>query len=455
MIALRRSLLVLFCALFPVAISCNKSSVQPKTADKSGDSDAGQVAKPAPEAPALAPDDAKVLSEIEQTKGVVVVQDGGHVVELDLRKMRASDIKDQENEFAWIAGLPALKTLRAGGPGISTQAVLKLKGHPRLQVIEFASATAVNDEAIAVIAQLPALVDVDLSKSEITDAGLALLADCPTLRRIRIARTKVTDAGIAHLEKAAGRLELLDLLECSLLTNQCASSVGKMTRMRNVRLPNSVDDSGLAQLQSLRSLVALGLQYCRVGAEGIKHIEGLKEIKELNLYGAAGVDDSAIDSLAKLPKLEKLRLRETAVRGEAASGFAKMQALRDLDLSESPVQNAVMEHLASLPRLTNLNLWNTQINAQGLAVLKGKTTLKQLNLQNLGDSIDDDFLDTIATLPNLEVLVLQGTGVTDEGMPKLYGLKKLKQLAIQSTYVLEKSSVEKLKAELPGATIQW
>ncbi|QDS87116.1 Leucine Rich repeats (2 copies) [Rosistilla ulvae] len=410
---------------------------------------------PAPAAAAEpTPDDAEVVAAIEAAGGVTVKKKGENIVELDLRGLFPDAAEDQADEFAWVAGLPKLQKILARGPGVTLEAVEKLKAHPELKVIGFDNCTQVGDEAVAVLVTLPKLADVDLIKSEITDESLKTLAGCDTIRQIRIARTKVTDAGIKSLE-AAKQLELLDLLECSLLTNECATSVGKLTKMRNVRLPNAVDDSGLAQLTGLNNLVALGLQYCRVGPEGIKHLVGLKELKEINLYGASKVDDEVIPLLAQLPKLQKVRARETSIRGENAAAFADMKALRDLDLSESPVQDAVFEHLAKLPNLENLNLWNTEATEEGIAQLKGMTQLKQLNLDNLGDAISDDCLDTIATMTNLELLHLGGTGVTDEGMPKLYGLKKLKRLFITRTYVIEKSTVEALKQELPQAKIEW
>ncbi|MEZ6090399.1 MAG: hypothetical protein R3C05_20730 [Pirellulaceae bacterium] len=265
---------------------------------------------------------------------------------------------------------------------------------------------------------------------------------------------KVTDAGIKHLEEAT-QLELLDLLECSALTNACAASIGKLTKLRNVRLPNSVDDSGLTHIENLKGLVALGLQYCRVGPEGIQHLTGLDEMKELDLYGASKVNDEVWPLLADLPKLTKLRVRETRIRGEDAASLAKLQQLRDLDLSESPVQDAIMEHVAQLPKLEELSLWNTEVSAEGLAKLEGKLSLKQLSLEGLGDTIDDDALDIIATMTNLESLDLAGTGVTDEGMSKLHGLKKLKSLNLKRTYVIEKGSVEALREQLPNVTIGW
>lgn len=418
--------------------------------------EAGPKTTPAAQAPVAepTPDDAAVVAAIEAAGGVSVKKKGENIVELDLRSLFPDAAADQADEFAWVAGLPNLQTIRARGPGVTLEAVGKLKSHPNLRVIEFDNCTQIGDEAVALLVTLPKLGDVDLIKSEITDAALKTLAGCDTVRQIRIARTKVTDAGIQSLE-AAKQLELLDLLECSLLTNDCAASVGKLTKMRNVRLPNAVDDSGLAQLTNLKNLVALGLQYCRVGPEGIKHLVGLKEIKEMNLYGASKVDDQVIELLAQLPKLQKLRARETSIRGENAAAFAEMKALRDLDLSESPVQDAIFEHLAKLPNLENLNLWNTEATEEGLSQLKGMTQLKQLNLDNLGDAISDDALDTIATMTNLELLHLGGTGVTDEGMPKLFGLKKMKKLFITRTYVVEKSTIETLKQELPQAKIEW
>ena len=418
----------------------------------------GSAAKPAavepPPAPEPTPDDEAVVAALKETKGVKLTESGENIVSLDLSGLFPDDAKDQADEFAWIKGLPKLTSLKAAGPGVTLEAVKHLEGHPSLSVVNFDNCTQVKDDAVAILAGLPKLVDVNLIKSDITNSALETLSSCKTIRRIRIARTKVTDDGIKHLENAP-QLELLDLLECSLLTNECASSIGKLTKMRNVKLPSAVDDSGLAQLKDMKGLAALGLQYCRVGKEGLSAITELKELKEINLYGATKVDDECVALLAQLPKLAKARLRETSIRGEAAEAFAEMKAMVDLDLSESPVQNSLMDVLAKLPNLKKLNLWNTQVTDEGIAKLEPLTGLTSLNLQGLGLDLTDAALDSISKMSNLESLVLAETDVSDDGMKKLYSLKKLKSLKIAQTMVLEPSSKKDLETEISGISVDW
>jgi hypothetical protein len=89
--------------------------------------------------------------------------------------------------------------------------------------------TQVDDEGVRVIAQLPAIQDLDLEnttvtgvtfgsmtklealnleRTKLTDNGLDIVAQLPSLKKLSIAYTSISDAGLKSLHAARGLKEL-------------------------------------------------------------------------------------------------------------------------------------------------------------------------------------------------------------------------------------------------------
>src|SRR5436190_2092191 len=72
-----------------------------------------------------------------------------------------------------------------------------------------------------------------------------------------------------------------------------------------------------------------------VTGEGLDHIKGLKNLTEVAMYGATGLNDAAVEKLSGLIKLQKLDLRSTPITSLALSYLKGLKDLRELDLSET------------------------------------------------------------------------------------------------------------------------
>lgn len=432
--------LMTLCAIaaFPSLAGCQRSN------DTGRD---GEVVSPT--VPSAAPsisDDPQVVAAIEATEGAVVRRSATSIVELDLRALASDDGRSLVEEFRWTRGLPGLQTLSAAGPGVTDEAVAQLADHPSLSVLKFEGSRSLSNAGVAVAKDLPRLTDISLEDSQITDESLKLLAQSDTIRRIRAPRTNLSDRGVRYLADAP-QLELLDLLQCSGISDASLSTIGNLPHMRNLRVSGSrITDGGLKHLAGLGNIAALGLQHTAISDAGVAHLEGLKSLKEINLYGTP-ITDAALDSLAELPVLAKARFRETGIRGERSAALAKMQAMRDLDLSESPVQDAALENIGKITALRSLNLWLTEVTDEGIEHLQDLEKLTRLNLDNV-TGITDASLDIIGEMSKLDLLHLGGTSITDEGLPKLYGLKNLRTLFITRTGVSQQAHDE-LKENMP------
>lgn len=78
-------------------------------------------------------------------------------------------------------------------------------------------------------------------------------------------------------------------------------------------------DAHLAIIGRLRNLSHLHLQNNVITDTGVRHLEGLRRLRYLNLYGNRGVTDASLDVLAALPALERVYLWNTGVTQRGAA----------------------------------------------------------------------------------------------------------------------------------------
>lgn len=117
----------------------------------------------------------------------------------------------------------------------------------------------VTDDVLAVLKDLPPIVQLNLRGTEVTDAGLPHLKPLTALERLHLERTKVTDAGLVHLA------ELQNLQYLNLYGTE-------------------VTDAGLEHLAALKNLKNLYLWETKTTEEGIARLRqalpGAEIVKE-------------------------------------------------------------------------------------------------------------------------------------------------------------------------------
>lgn len=196
-------------------------------------------------------------------------------------------------------------------------------------------------------------------------------------------------------------------------------------------------DKAVANLRGLRTVRRLDLGSNPVTDEGIKHIEGLTDLRELdlNMYRSTGlgqgehvgrISDAGLASLRGLSGLEKLVLFGV------------------------PMTDAGLAHLAGLTNLRELDLRATRIAGPGLIHLAGLTRLQKLNLEYR--PITDADLKHLAGLKGMKELKLSFTKVSDAGLVHLRGMTTLSELSLRNTSVTA-AGVAGLRAALPKTKI--
>ena len=161
------------------------------------------------------------------------------------------------------------------------------------------------DDLMMVLRTQSGIKTLQLGGNTMTDKGLESIADLTGLRELVLWwATEITDAGVAHL----GRLRRLQMLDISLsrLTDEGVRSLAVLPELEELGLQGKFTDKSLLYLSRAGHLKSLRLHggECEFGDEGLRHLEGLKDLRRLILENAK-VSEAAKERLLKaIPGLE-------------------------------------------------------------------------------------------------------------------------------------------------------
>jgi internalin A len=219
-------------------------------------------------------------------------------------------------------------------------------------------------------------------------------------------------------------------------------------------------DEDLNYVAEIKTLKRLDLSLTLVTDKGIKELEKLRQLEDLNLETAEALTDASMNYVKNIPTLRRLNVRGVDITDVGMPAIAQMTGLTSLDLSHTMLEDVGLENLPALTNLEELYLGGDMITGINLNFLKLLPKLKKLSLdgiqrRNAGacwtPRVTDLDLDTIALLSGLEDLdlgvglnlgragkpaapgggnckVTGGIQVTDLGLAKLGKLTKLRRL---------------------------
>lgn len=209
---------------------------------------------------------------------------------LDLGNMRLNDAG-----VATLAPLrKSLRTLIAPGSNISNAGAARLAQFTELRELRLGTRrlSAAGFQALAKLSKLEVL---ELAKAD--DKAVAHLAPLQRLRRLELISTACDTTG-RGLE-AFPLLTHLNL-EGSHTNDDGLASVAQLPRLQFLRLMRTrITGAGLVHLAGLRWLETLSLsQLKKVGSKALVHLEGLKNLRHLDLFGT-GTTMPAVRKLQK------------------------------------------------------------------------------------------------------------------------------------------------------------
>lgn len=156
-----------------------------------------------------------------------------------------------------------------------------------------------------------------------------------------------------------------------------------------------------------------------------EEVAGLEALSHLDLQEGVADDAKAI-LLSRLPRLERLVLRESPLGDDGFKHLAACHTLRDINIPQASCTLAGLAALAELPRLKNLRLGSSGLcpEGQGGAEL-GMTLLQFPSLRSLhliDVPLGDAGLEGIARYDGLWNLYLDGAGISDEAWERYFAL---------------------------------
>jgi hypothetical protein len=167
----------------------------------------------------------------------------------------------------------------------------------------------------------------------------------------------------------------------------------------------------------------------------IEHLGHIPSLENLSVVVTA-LEESSLDSILKLKRLQKLRIEKRLGNGPGDTALAKLSQLatfpdlKGLSLHYfSKATDAGLEQLAGLKNLESFSL-RGNIPGHAFAKFEGWTNLKSIAFH--GNAIDDEGLGYICErFPNLESLnLIHARVLTDASAVHLMKLKKLKRIIL-------------------------
>jgi hypothetical protein len=265
--------------------------------------------------------------------------------------------------------------------------------------------SGVTISVMAALAKLP-FRTLRLGGQQITDECVDVICSIPTLEDLRFHNAMISDRAARYLSRVS-TLKTLHLLECSLLTEEAMSRIGRMVWLNELSV-SSLSNSSAEWLASIRKLatltltdspeltfvnfasfacrnvlISLTLRDCgKLTDACVTQVAGLTQLESLELSACPQVSDTSLKLLAKLPRLKRLRMWHSRATDSVLESLVKFSHVSDLDLSlsDSITDSGVAQltKLVSLERLCLKGCVNlTDISAEALL---HNSSLKTLEL---------------------------------------------------------------------------
>lgn len=220
-----------------------------------------------------------------------------------------------------------------------------------------------DDEGMAVVAQLPELRILTWKSANSTVDGLVHLRNHPRLTEIHLFETTVADVEFEHLSTCAN-LEELEIEGPNTLTSKGIHALSrlKLKSLSFRRSPLAADAiEAISDLTTLESLDMEG----PLSVEFLSYLAPLVSMQDLTCFDCKLTGDG-LKKLAPLKQLVNLNLDMAGLCDEDMELLASFSHLHDIDLSNSTVTNVGLMKLAGMKELLAVNVFGTNVTAEGV-----------------------------------------------------------------------------------------
>lgn len=333
---------------------------------------------------------------VKTADGTVLKVDGGKQVEIAAgkeRRIKAWVERPQRkmvDERAIAKAIFAKRgAVRISIDGVNSQkkytSEKQLPGKPfKIWTVSYEQVSNLNSGDAKLLRNLSNLTDISFLATNADDDIADVVSGFSQLKRLNFWSTRISDKGVAKLVRLKN-LQNFGVGSKS-ISNNCLESIGQMKRLVNLQF----SIHGYTQ-------------------QGIKHLNGLNELKGLYIYGSS--DLAAIQEIGRLEFLD--RLTGFVI---AANPQLKDESCRKL-----------------LDKLNRFRIANLEFHTTGLS---------------------NAICPTLADFENANLLNLAGTLISDQGIQHFSKLRKLTGLTVTGTRVTA-AGVTKLKRAIPKCIVLW
>ncbi|QDU99008.1 leucine-rich repeat domain-containing protein [Lignipirellula cremea] len=182
---------------------------------------------------------------------------------------------------------------------ISPTALQSIKGLPGLVEVGF-SWCILDDEAAAILINLPDLKAFVLDRCELTEKSIASLVHAKKLRVLYLEGTDLSDESLQHLGKLTD-LEVLDIRFNEQLTDEGIAHLSKLQQLKRLNIYHNqkITDASLKVISGLENLERLNVRSIIMTSVGLRHLGSLKKLKLLELDHSNQISPAAIEAFQK------------------------------------------------------------------------------------------------------------------------------------------------------------
>lgn len=216
-------------------------------------------------------------------------------------------------EFSRQSGLRSMKIRKCK---LADGSLSRLQNLPRLMHLSLERSTMSPKDEID-FPTLPQLVSLNLSRCNVSEQTLRRISDHPQIRTIDLNSSTVTDEALKHLRRLPQREKIH-------LGKNWITGIGLV----NLEAPvtkiylygTNADDVAMTVISGLSSLQSLDLEDTRVTTLGVRKLQQLPNIQELDLDGCP-LGDEVREILSAMPHLTRWTAQRTRVSLPNTSGL--------------------------------------------------------------------------------------------------------------------------------------
>ena len=288
---------------------------------------------------------------------------------------------------------------------LTDESLLAIAAMPKIRSVSIGDCKRTSSKGLAGILALPVLETLALydSAENLDEQALEKLSTSHLKSVILVGEL---DDSICTRLATISSLEEIAIVS-TVFRGEQLEQLKSLARLVNLKLEGctSLSVEGLRQINQLTGLRKLFLNHSEVSDEEVLQLTDLKQLEFLDLRVNQSLTDTGLAALAAMPKLQELSLFYCpGIRGEGLDHLAMLSELRILDIGNNKIRDVGLQRLSNNRSIWELKLSLNQEFTDAGAIYLGR--MKQLKKLELGFTTQlslDLILKLDAALPGCEI----------------------------------------------------